>query len=111
MGLFAAYNAANNLTGCRCRSSGCWLAEPPEDVGDPHRGVVEIFEDLPFVGGGEAAAKDGQHPIVNLALTQMAQSLDHEAADSTGGDQVARRAAFENDREFAQMNPARRTVG
>ncbi len=91
--------------------SGCWLAEFPEDVGNPRRSIPEVLPDDRSVGSGDLSLQCGDDFVIHLALPKMTECLNNGSALASRGRHVARCGALENDFLGADPDFSGWTVG
>jgi len=91
--------------------SGGRFYQAAEQFGDPRRRMDEVLADGGVVGGGDAAAQDGDDLIIDLILAEVAERLDDGSADPPGRGHVARGGVLKDDFPFPDLHLAGRAVG
>ena len=71
----------------------------------------EVLADGGVVGGGEAAAQDGDAGIIDLVLAEVAKRLDDGSAEPPGRGHVPWGGVLEDDFPFTDLHLAGRAIG
>jgi len=88
-------------------SFGSHLAK---DVSNPPGRVTDVFHQLFACSGIKAPVELCNHMVIDLLLSDVAQRLNDQTADSSGSGHVAGRSPLQNDLSFAYRHGTGTTI-